>query len=768
MSDISTVTVNNETYNLKDTEARTQNALHHIYYVYGTQTAKTNAFTGDLPEVEALYQGLMIVYHQPFDGTSTAATLNLTLKDGTETGAIPMYWHSTTRLTTQSAAQWMSYFVYRTVTISGTSYTGWWRLTDKNDNTTDIVNLYQGTGTFVAHSALYRYQLLFQIDENTLTPLNNVNNTTGTTKAMLTSVEFDPFGYVFWYNSTTNIAANGAIGNSLYYHRQSFDLRYSLNIGSTLTANKMVYLVLTITNGKAKIVADPCWSQTLPASNDGKYYMLLGRAASTTNLTLYTDHPIYYHDGTSLRKLENIDLATETNPGLMSASDKAKLDGLDADDYAPASHTHDASDITSGTLPAARGGTGKTTLNDAGNAIINALGEGTSQANRNDYIVAQYANGGTTTTTYHRRKLSNIFAALNSSDVTTALGFTPSANNHTHGNITNAGAITSDTAVASGDKIVVADSSDSSKLIRTGISFDGSTTSKALTPKGTWESFASSSHVHNSIELTNQNLNNYYDDAPTWYFAGGSNSVTNKPSGVDAFGMVCFRSAQGYYHQILTKHDSTTYFSRTAIKSSSTWSAWTQWKLTDTTYTNGNGINLSGTTFSAAFPTSGTPAALGTASNGTSNNVARADHVHAKPTYSKSDVGLGNVTNDAQIAKAIGTAKGDIIYFSGSGAPERLAIGSNGQVLKVSSSGIPAWSSDTDTDTKVTNTLDTTTKYYVTGTTTATTNTGTQSFDSGIYATTTAGQLNATTYKVNEQVTLQWNATDESLDFVFA
>lgn len=70
-------------------------------------------------------------------------------------------------------------------------------------------------------------------------------------------------------------------------------------------------------------------------------------------------------------------------------------------------------------------------------------------------------------------------------------------------------------------------------------------------------------------------------------------------------------------------------------------------------------------------------------------------------------------------------------------------------------------------DTKVTNTLATTTKYYVTGTTSSSTNTGTQSFDSGVYVTTTAGQLNATTYKVNENVTLQWNSTDASLDFVF-
>ena len=53
---------------------------------------------------------------------------------------------------------------------------------------------------------------------------------------------------------------------------------------------------------------------------------------------------------------------------------------------------------------------------------------------------------------------------------------------------------------------------------------------------------------------------------------------------------------------------------------------------------------------------------------------------------------------------------------------------------------------DNNTDTKVTNTLATTTKAYITGTTSATTNTGTQVFDTGVYLDTTAGQLTATTF----------------------
>lgn len=55
--------------------------------------------------------------------------------------------------------------------------------------------------------------------------------------------------------------------------------------------------------------------------------------------------------------------------------------------------------------------------------------------------------------------------------------------------------------------------------------------------------------------------------------------------------------------------------------------------------------------------------------------------------------------------------------------------------------------SSTDTDTKVTNTLNTTAKAYVTGTTSSTTNTGTQVFDTGVYLDTTAGQLVASKFK---------------------
>lgn len=73
--------------------------------------------------------------------------------------------------------------------------------------------------------------------------------------------------------------------------------------------------------------------------------------------------------------------------------------------------------------------------------------------------------------------------------------------------------------------------------------------------------------------------------------------------------------------------------------------------------------------------------------------------------------------------------------------------------------------------TKVAAKLAATTKTYLLGTSTAITATAANveiTGDTGVYLTTTAGQLNATTFKVNEAVTLQWNSTDNSLDFIFA
>lgn len=73
-------------------------------------------------------------------------------------------------------------------------------------------------------------------------------------------------------------------------------------------------------------------------------------------------------------------------------------------------------------------------------------------------------------------------------------------------------------------------------------------------------------------ELTTQNL----DDTKTvgLYFAGGANSVKNKPTGVDAFGLEVKKTAGGYLVQVLTEGNINPMKTWIRQFNASAWSAW--------------------------------------------------------------------------------------------------------------------------------------------------------------------------------------------------
>lgn len=100
---------------------------------------------------------------------------------------------------------------------------------------------------------------------------------------------------------------------------------------------------------------------------------------------------------------------------------------------------------------------------------------------------------------YFWQKIKNTFALASHSHTKSEISDFPSTmtpSSHTHGNITNAGALqTTDVAIATGDKLVITDASNSSKVARSSLTFDGSTATKALTQKGTFETFLTSADV---------------------------------------------------------------------------------------------------------------------------------------------------------------------------------------------------------------------------------------------------------------------------------
>lgn len=73
--------------------------------------------------------------------------------------------------------------------------------------------------------------------------------------------------------------------------------------------------------------------------------------------------------------------------------------------------------------------------------------------------------------------------------------------------------------------------------------------------------------------LTNEDLNDLTTDGAS-YYAGGSNTVTNKPTGIDAFGLVVRRTASGYYAQYLTGANQSANSIYVRTYKSGAWTAW--------------------------------------------------------------------------------------------------------------------------------------------------------------------------------------------------
>lgn len=97
-----------------------------IYPVKGTQTASTSAWTGSI-DVSELYDGLTIAYYLPYASTSTSVTLNLTLADGTTTGAINCYETSSNRITAHYGVGSTVILTYWSAATSGQSDNRWTR-----------------------------------------------------------------------------------------------------------------------------------------------------------------------------------------------------------------------------------------------------------------------------------------------------------------------------------------------------------------------------------------------------------------------------------------------------------------------------------------------------------------------------------------------------------------------------------------------------------------------------------------------------------------
>lgn len=259
-----------------------------------------------------------------FSVTNSGAVASLTLNVNS-TGAKSIKYISNGSYANIPAVGYLKANQIYQFTFDGT----YWVVEMNYDTNNNAYRMYMADAKLKPFTNLYRYMICFTKDEQTILPVNAVSNTVSTGK-QLTTEAFDPFGPIWYYNTTTTVNA-GSNAGSLYYYANTIDLRYSFNTAKTLTASKNVYIVCDPqSNGKVKLASNPI-SQSLPTTEDGKVYILLGTAYDTYRVSLHPIHPIYY--------FKNGQIGIWTNPReskvhFVHATDcNWALDGLSAQAY---------------------------------------------------------------------------------------------------------------------------------------------------------------------------------------------------------------------------------------------------------------------------------------------------------------------------------------------------------------------------------------------------------------------------------------------------
>ena len=260
-----------------------------IPFVVGTQTATTGTWTGMTSEISSLVDGQTIRYWLPYKGNGNA-TLNLTLADGTTTGAINCYYNGATRLATHYAAGNIILLTYReNVSIAGSStkYTGWWAQSDYGDG-----NYYDRI----------RYQQNIKCGTTAIVAANIIVGNNGEYQHLKSGSAFD-ITYPILYADAAIAASSTGISNYLV---RSFTITTTQSI--TLTAYKPVFIKGSLSGTIFTPISTTPLTQTVPTSADGYEYILLGTAYSSTAMYLLSEHPIFAYKGGAFGQISGKDI----------------------------------------------------------------------------------------------------------------------------------------------------------------------------------------------------------------------------------------------------------------------------------------------------------------------------------------------------------------------------------------------------------------------------------------------------------------------------
>lgn len=332
---------------------------------------------------------------------------------------------------------------------------------------------------------------------------------------------------------------------------------------------------------------------------------------------------------------------------------------------ANSSHTHDDRYYTESEIDGKLSGKANTNHSHDLSAMINGLDEATATPSDADYFVSQYAGGGTTNTSYFRKPVSALWNFIKSKLATVAISGSyndlsnkPSIPSVGNGTVTikqNGASKGSFTMNQSGSTTIELTDNNTNTWRDVVNNLASTATDKSLSAaQGKW---LNENKATNSI-LTDQNLNDI--KTPGFYSAGGGNTVSNKPSAVEHFGLeVIHRASGNYYTQIIYTDDKS--YRRECVNG--TWKEWREEKITDTVYTHPNytaksngfykvTVDSTGHVSGTAAVTKGDITALGIPSTNTTYSTGTASTSGLTKLYT----GTGTATDGTMTQSAIKSA----------------------------------------------------------------------------------------------------------------
>lgn len=271
-------------------------------------TSTSTVFTATVNGITELTDGTIVLLKNGVVTSASGFTININ-----GLGAKPVYNNMGTgnpitptnpsRETTIFNINYTLLFIYSEDLVSGGC---WLNYRGYNSDTNTIgYQLRTNSGGLPMSDKVYRYRLCFTSADGTkYVPATTSTSTNATSARSVNQRPIDPFGKIIYYSYTTAIDAGSRLGTSYQYQQMALTLGYSFNVNGseTITAWKPCYLKCAPqTDGSAIMDASTPIVQALPTSNDGKIYIYLGIAYSTTQIELYQNHPVYYHNGTGIR-----------------------------------------------------------------------------------------------------------------------------------------------------------------------------------------------------------------------------------------------------------------------------------------------------------------------------------------------------------------------------------------------------------------------------------------------------------------------------------